>query len=333
MRLAIIGVGGQAKKHIDTIVQNTDVEICAICDSNMIEAKKASTKLNCNYYTNYKELIDSEEIDVIFLSVPHNLHKTISIYALENKINVIKEKPFANNIKDANEMIETARKYNKNILTICQRRYHKPYIDGKELLSDLGEIYLVEVKYMFNGPPYNYGWRGVKEIAGGGAVLDMGYHILDILTWYFGLPISTYALASNKGRPDVYYDTEDMSTISMKYNSFVANVILNRVTNPKEEYFVVYGSKGILRVSRSEVTFTDVKGNLISYKSYNKSFQNAFELQLHDYINILKSKKYDYGESQLNNMILIKSIYESVEKNNKNDITSSIEERMIIFNG
>ena len=240
INVGFIGFGGQAEEQFDLITKTRHGSVVAITEIDPLRRDYVRNKFPAvSVYSNYKDMIGSEKLKVVYVCVPHSLHKEICMYAIKCGLNIIKEKPFTMNSTEALELTEMIKKSNVSVLNLMQRRQHSAYTWASHHLDCLGNIFLFQGTYTFNGGPYNYGWRGVKAISGGGAIIDMGYHILDMILWFFGRPESVFAVSTNKSRADVEYETEDSAILTFKYPELSNQVRKNHllIRNILYEYF------------------------------------------------------------------------------------------------
>lgn len=121
------------------------------------------------------------DFDIALVCVPHTMHAKITLPLLNSGKVVIKEKPLATSIEEANLYNE-----NMNLFTIVQKQFNPMFIKGKEKIESIGRIYNYNYSYNLPFAEMTKGWRANFDISQGGVLLDMGYHVLDILLTYFG---------------------------------------------------------------------------------------------------------------------------------------------------
>lgn len=316
-RIGFVGLGGQAREQIEHVKFTKYGIVTAICDKNEEMLKNLPNYLeDVAVFMDYKEMISQTELDAVFICVPHDLHKEIALYALSHGLHVIKEKPFACNYEDGSKIVQAANLHKKSVITLTQRRFHNSYLKAKEMLNELGKIFLIKGEYTFNGGPYDFGWRGIKDIAGGGAILDMGYHVLDLIIWYFGLPIEVNAYISNTARPNVKYETEDTAILMFKtQNGAMGSLDLSRATQPKREELFIHGSNGVLNITRTKVELINLDGNIIKVINSDRSWDGPIRTQIDDFIEKISNGIMQDGSSHLDHLILCDGAYKSDQEN------------------
>ena len=256
VRIGVIGTGGIANgAHLPGYAQIPDeCEIVALCDIDPEALRKTQDKYPQarHTFTDYRELLVLDEIDAVSVCTPNYVHHRPTVDALLAGKHVLCEKPIAMNAREAREMVDTARRAGK----ILQIGYNSRFSPANQALKrfvaagELGEIYYARAQALrVRGIP---GW-GVfidKEKQGGGPLVDIGVHILDLTLWLMGHPKPTFASGVTfqkfGTRPDVVgfmgqwdhekFTVEDMAAAFIRFENG-ATVVLecSFVANLKEE--------------------------------------------------------------------------------------------------
>jgi len=202
VKVGVIGVGLIAQLAHIPAYQEAGAEVVAICDIVEERAKKVAEKFSISrIYTDYKQLLSDPDIEAVSICTPNYLHAQMTIDALESSKHVLCEKPMAVNAKEAEAMLKAARKSEKILMMGFNNRFRgdaqklKQFIDS----GKLGEIYYARVGYMRRrGTPR--GWFTVKAESGGGPVVDIGVHIIDLTRYLMGnpKPVSVFATTYKK---------------------------------------------------------------------------------------------------------------------------------------
>lgn len=186
VKIGIIGCGGIANgKHMPSLASLPNVEMIAFCDLISDRAKAAAEKYGtpgAKVFTDYKELLKLEDVEVVHVLTPNREHADISIDALYGGKYVMCEKPMAKSAADAERMLAAARKTGKK-LTIGYQHRHKPEsIYAKQFIDDgrLGEIYYAKCYALRRRGTPNWGVFLNEEEQGGGPVIDIATHSLDL---------------------------------------------------------------------------------------------------------------------------------------------------------
>lgn len=188
LKIGIVGCGGIANgKHLPAIKKFGDIEVVAFCDrikERAVEAKKNYGTEEARVYTDYKELL-KEELDAVYVLTPNKSHAEISIAAMKADKHVMCEKPMAKSYADAKKMLETSKETGKLLNIGYQNRYRVDSIYLKRACEngDLGEIYYGKAHALRRRGVPTWGVFLKEEEQGGGPLIDIGTHALDLTLW------------------------------------------------------------------------------------------------------------------------------------------------------
>ena len=188
LRVGVVGCGGIANgKHLPAMKRNGNFEIVAFCDLVEERAQKAKKEYgteDSKVYTDYTELL-KEDVEAVYVLTPNSSHAPISIAAMEAGKNVMCEKPMAKTYAEAKAMVEAAERTGK-ILTIgYQNRYRADSVYLKSACEngELGEIYYAKAHALRRRAVPTWGVFLDEEKQGGGPLIDIGTHALDLTLW------------------------------------------------------------------------------------------------------------------------------------------------------
>lgn len=190
LQIGIIGCGGIARqKHLPSLKKLTEkCELTAFCDIDEERARKAAKEYGTSgakVYTDYRELLKEDEIDVVHVLTPNVLHAPITIAAFAAGKHVMCEKPMAHNADDAQKMMDAWKKSGKQFTIGYQNRF-RPEIQMLRKMVDhgeLGKIYLGKAHAVRRRAVPTWGVFPDKALQGGGPLIDIGTHALDITLW------------------------------------------------------------------------------------------------------------------------------------------------------
>ena len=196
IRIGVIGAGWPGCRHIEAYQANKDsAELAALCDLNMERcagvAKQYAIKRR---YDSYEEMISKEKLDAVSVCTPNCTHAPISVAAMKMGCHVICEKPMASSTAGAKEMIAAEKNTGKVLMIGHQRRFTGEVQYLKKLVDcgELGEIYFARAYWIRRyGIPGLGSWFTRKKMSGGGAMIDIGVHALDLALWMMGYPEPT----------------------------------------------------------------------------------------------------------------------------------------------
>lgn len=190
LRLGFVGCGSIANyKHFPSLGMYDDVaEMAAFCDIILPRAKAAARQYgtdDAKVYEDYRELLADPEIDAVYVLTPNAVHCEITVAALDAGKHVLCEKPMATTAKEAKEMV-AARDRNGKMLTVGYQYRHFDVNKTAKAVVDagyLGDIYYAEAVNMRRRGVPTWGVFTDKEKQGGGALIDIGTHSLDLVLW------------------------------------------------------------------------------------------------------------------------------------------------------
>ncbi|MBQ3528611.1 MAG: Gfo/Idh/MocA family oxidoreductase [Clostridia bacterium] len=189
VRVGIIGCGGIANgKHFPGLASVPEVEMVAFCDIIVERAKAAAKKWgteDAKFYENYKDLLADETIDVVHVCTPNISHSFITVDALEAGKHVMCEKPMAINSAEALKMVEAAKRTGKKLAIGYQNRQRNDSLYLKDICDrgDLGDIYYAKAHAIRRRFVPTWGVFLKEDEQGGGPLIDIGTHALDLTLW------------------------------------------------------------------------------------------------------------------------------------------------------
>ena len=268
MKVAVIGCGDIVRKeHIPAMV-SLGIKVHALCDisSDNIEAAQKTLNYQVPVYTCYKALIEDIQPDTLVVALPHNMYDEILTYCSSYPFKIIKEKPFALNLRQAKIFSDFSRGKNFKIFTVCQKRYTPAYELLKNEIRDSGEkISQLTIRYTIPSKNPNASWRSNFSTSGGGVWLDMGYHVMDIVNYLFdGRDVAiNHARLINTSEGD--YNVDDMAFVELECNGVIIFAYISCIEIEKHEDITAYGKNKIFHANKKGVTIKNKKQEVISH--------------------------------------------------------------------
>lgn len=283
VRIGIIGCGGIANgKHLPSLSTVEDVELVAFCDLIPERAEAAKEKYgapDAKVFTDYKELLKLSDIDVVHVLTPNREHADITIDALCAGKDVMCEKPMAKTAADAYRMCEAAKETGRK-LTIGYQHRHKPEaVCAKKAIEngELGEIYYAKCYAIRRRATPNWGVFLNEEEQGGGPVIDIATHSLDLTlylmdNWEPQMVVGkTHKMLENPeeanswgpdGVKETSLEESACAFVLMKNGATIlveTSWALNTTDVIEEGSCVLCGSKGGLSIINNKLSFNTVK--------------------------------------------------------------------------
>lgn len=191
LRLGVIGAGNIATlAHIPGLLRTRDADVVAICDPDVSRAAAAQERFGIEHaFDGYERMLEVVPLDAVTVATPPVTHSGAVLAALDRGLHVMCEKPLATTVADAERMVERADRAG---LTLAMNFHFRVLTDGLALKSAidagrLGAIQYVHIRYLRNDflpPPGS--WARDRRISGGGSLMDMGSHLVDLALWLAG---------------------------------------------------------------------------------------------------------------------------------------------------
>lgn len=316
IKVGIIGTGNISGCHIGGYKALPGLcEVVAVCDIDEKKVKAyAANNGVAKYYTDYNEMMAKEKLDAVSVCTWNAAHKGAAIAALRGGANVICEKPMAMNEAEAIEMQKVAEETGKLLMIGFVRRYGndadilKNFIDK----GTLGELYYAKATYLRrNGCPG--GWFGDKEYSGGGPLIDLGVHVIDLVRYLAGgpKPVSVYGVTYNNlgdhratgGQSWVSsttslqfkYTVEDFASAMIRFdNGMTLAVEASFNLNLKNDMgnIELFGTKAGARIDPQIEFFSDMNGMLVDIKPHGNTaldFNGLFNREIAHFVDCVRN--------------------------------------------
>lgn len=232
--------------------------VAAVSDVDMNRAKQVANKFDVpKAYGDWKSIINDPDIDAVSICTPNSTHAEIAIAAMEKGKHVLVEKPIANTVAEADAMIAAAEKNGVILMVEQPMRFAPMHEIAKKLIEDghIGRIQTIKTRFGHQGPAAwgpSSQWFYNKNVTGHGAMIDLGIHDVDLIRWLVGAEITEvagFATYSIKEAPEL----EDNAIGIVKFENGVIGIVEASWTqDPNEWTAVIYGTKGVLRLPRSD---------------------------------------------------------------------------------
>ena len=190
LQVGIIGCGGDAhQKHLPALAKSADLcEISAFCDVDKSRAEAAARQygaVDARVYSDYMELLADDRIDVVHILTPNKMHARMTLEAFAAGKHVMCEKPMAHTTEDARLMVDAARLSGKKFTVSFQNRFREEMQTLHKLCrsGDLGEVYFAKAHAVRRRAVPTWGVFTSRELQGGGPLIDVGSHALDLTLW------------------------------------------------------------------------------------------------------------------------------------------------------
>lgn len=344
LKIAIVGVGSISNFHIKAYQRNPDVELYAFCDINADRLEMMGKKYDITrLYTDEKTMLEElPELDAVSVCTWNSAHASCSILALNAGKHVLCEKPMAMNVEEAMEMQSAAQKSGKLLMIGFVRRFGKDCQTVTNLMNAdiLGEIYYAKAMNLRrNGNPG--GWFSDKKRSGGGPLIDLGVHSIDLVRYLMGKPkaVSVFGATflklgarSNIRTSKAYTsagaesadicDCEDLATAMIRFdNGSALTVEMSFSLNVgKEENSVqLFGTRGGVKMAEDVTVYSELGGyltDLIIDGQTGFDFEQSFCREISHFTDCILNGTdcVNPAEDGIEMMKILSAIYRSAEE-------------------
>jgi predicted dehydrogenase len=268
--VGVIGLG-MGQWHIAGYQAHPQAEVVAIADPDERRLQEIGDKYGVvRRYSSGEEMLLKEKLDVVSVATPNKFHKSLTLAALATGCHVLCEKPMALCADEGREMLAAAQAANKRLMINFSYRFSEQSMALKEQVDAgiLGDIYYGRTMWhRRRGLPKPGSWFGQKAFSGGGPLIDLGVHRLDLALWLMGYPKPTWVMGSTYNpiatslarQLGVPYDVEDLAVGMIKFeNGATVEVEASWAANIAERELMetrLLGTKGGLVQRNVEETY------------------------------------------------------------------------------
>ncbi len=231
MKVGVIGIGNMGSNHARIYSEMSS--LAAISDVNEELGRKASEKFKCKFYKDYKEMLDKEELDAVSIVVPTSFHKKVALDVIDYGTPFLLEKPIADTLENAEEIINKAKEKNVRFMVGHIERFNPAVIKLKELLDnfELGEINSIICRRVGVIPP---------KVRDTNVIIDLAVHDIDIFNFLLNKkPTKLYGSLGNS-----LIKNGDYADLLLKYGNTNAFIQVNWLTPIKIRLLNITGSRG-----------------------------------------------------------------------------------------
>jgi len=344
LKVGVIGTGGIFRHaHGPGWVASPEAEMVAVCDPILASAQAAAAEFGIDrVYTDYREMFKEEQLDAVGISTPNLFHSEIAIAALESGLHVFCEKPDAINPDEAQKMADAAARSGKVLMSMRNNRFTpasqflKRYVES----GAMGDIYTGRTGWVRRrGIPGLGGWFTNKALSGGGPLIDLGVHMIDLAIWLMGnpRPVAVSGAAYSKlakailpaadsaqsagqsGSPS--FDVEDLATGFIRFdNGATLQIEFSWATNIEEDdkFLELRGTAAGCKMSNDELKlFTEIEQVACDIvPRFPHTNDSAHSANIQHFVDCVlgKSEPIITPEVGVDMIKILSAIYESAEK-------------------
>lgn len=283
IRFGIVGAGRVAGSYVQAFENCAEAALVAVVDSRPEAARAMAGSANCPSYESHEEMCRNSELDAAIVCTPPVTHPEICIHLLNQKVNVLCEKPLSFDIRKAFQMFDAARN-NKVQLTMASKfRYVEDVIRAKRMAASgvIGEVVLCENVFTSRVDMASR-WNSNPEISGGGVLIDNGTHSVDLIRYFLG-PLAEMHVLEGKRSQGLQVE-ETVSVFLRSVSGIIATVDLSwSINKPRSSYLDIYGSNGAISVGWKESKLFDYSSNDVVVFGSGYDRVQAFRSQIENF--------------------------------------------------
>ena len=294
LRAGVIGTG-MGRYHMQGYATHPRSELVAVCDLNLPEAKEFAAKYGAKHvFRNYRDLLAMDDLDLVSIAVPNHLHAEMAVAALKAGKDVLCEKPMAIKVADAEAMVKAAKQAKRRLAINVVLRFFPLHQGLRDLVAAgrLGDVYYAKshwirrkgmpvVDFPQTGEMGRGDWFVQKRKSGGGALIDIGVHMLDLAWWLLGSPkpksvlagVYSELLPKRLAKVGVKGDVDDLAAALIKFDTGQTLQVEVSWDAFQEPYFgyQLFGTTGGARWANRAKTvtlFSDDRGGRATQKEF-----------------------------------------------------------------
>lgn len=245
----VIGAGGIAERRTipEGITKAKSAKLVAVMDKEEGQAKELARKYGVRAYLKEEDLLKDEEVEAVYIATPSYLHAQQTIFAANTGKHILCEKPMALTIKDCEKMIKVCKENKVKLGIGFMMRFHTYHKKVKEMIKEesLGKVVFARAQLSCWYPFMEGAWRQEPKLGGGGPLIDMGSHCIDLLEWLLGSRVKEVSCFT--GSLTHKYAVEDSATVLLRFENGVQGVVDNYFNIPdasSKNVLEIYGTKG-----------------------------------------------------------------------------------------
>ena len=250
IKWCVIGAGGIAdRRSIPALLKDKNNQLVAVMDRVLETAEKIGKKYGVPYFTDERTMLESVDADAVYIGTPVGCHYDQAMLALEFNKNLFMEKPIALNAKNGRKIVDAFKEKDKQITIGYMMKYHNLHEKAKELIKNDGIGMVTDIRTQFSCwyPDIKGAWRQNKKLGGGGAIMDLGVHCIELIEYLLDEEIVEVKALYNTRT--FSYEVEDGGVIIFKTKSGVLghiDVNFNIPDKASISKLEIYGSKGYI---------------------------------------------------------------------------------------
>lgn len=303
MKLGILGQGKIVKEVLPVINEIEEIELVAIAARNEEKLKDLAGEYGIKkYYTNIDDLLKDDEVEVVYIGLPNDLHYEAMVETIKAGKDIICEKPFTSNLYETEKIIDLAKKKDVIILEALTHRFIPNSVKVREIIEDLGDIKLVSFNYSQYSSRYDNFKNDIIEPVfsldhAGGALMDLNIYNVSYVVDLFGLPKDVKYFAN------IEKDIDTSGIIVLDYEDFKAVCVGSKDTNAPITN-TIQGTKGTIEIPDAINKCEEIKVEFVGDDGqfsfeYNEKGKSRLYYEFVEFVKIIKDRDKDRADELL----------------------------------
>ena len=334
IKWCVIGAGGIAdRRTIPAILKDENSRLVAVMDRVPATAEKIGEKYGVPFFTDETEMLEKTDCDAVYIGTPVSCHYEQALTALRFGKHVFVEKPVAMTAEEGKTLVEAFKKAGKQITIGYMMKYHNLHVKAREIVEKggIGQVNDVRAQFSCWYPDIPGAWRQKKSLGGGGAIMDLGVHCIELIEYVLGEEIVD--VKSFYSTRTFSYEIEDGAVIIFKTAGGALghiDVNFNIPDNASEGKIELYGSKGYVickgTLGQEEVgtlsylyapqgDYSAQQNRTVSEpQTFTGGGEDLYQKQIEDFCAIVRSEKPDYFYAD--RAVQVQSVVDKIYKEN-----------------
>lgn len=307
LHVAFIGAGSISELHMRCYKDMDDVKMVAMADISKDNLSKRAEDFGIsNCFTDYKEMLRKVKPEAVSICTPNNLHASSTISSLRAGAHVLVEKPLALNVREGQRMLQASKKYRRKLIIGFQHRFEpkSQFIKKAVANGQIGRVLFARVQALRRRGIPNWGVFGRKEMQGGGPLIDIGVHVLEVTHYVMGSPNpviasgNTFTYLGNKKSnvvskwPDwnhKNYTVEDLCIGQIRFeNGAILHIETSFAAHIEKDVwnFQIMGEKGGVTWDPPMIVHDDYDHMVNTYPGWlpSSDFKSCFETKMRNFV-------------------------------------------------
>ncbi|MBQ1553609.1 MAG: Gfo/Idh/MocA family oxidoreductase [Clostridia bacterium] len=344
IRFGILGCGLAGGFHAAAIRAVEGAELRAVCDVTPESARAFAAKYRCGAYGDIEAFANDEDIDAVCVCTPSGYHAENAVFLLERNKHLIIEKPLAVDLRQAQSIVDAAKKSGRTVASVAQLRCCKDVRRLKDILASgvIGRPVSAQLSMIYHRDEAYYkdsGWHGTLALDGGGALINQGIHGVDLLLWLLG-PVRRVSAAKATLRHEIEAEDTLAALLEFENGCLCTLSAATSVSHGQPRTLTVFGTQGsaVLTEDRLTSLVTEEGGLVIetgesaylSHADPGAIPEQAHQNVIRDFCEALNENRRPISDviDGCNALALIRAAYDATEKGPQTPVFTEREDRI-----